>query len=548
MGSLGYVRTPLTHGRAEQTIGQALARAVERYGEKEAFTYPDRRLSFHDVDRESDAVARALLGFGIKRGDYVAVWMANHSPWAALYFGILKIGAIVVPLNTRSRPDELVFGLEKSAATMLIFKRERKGRTDYGDLLLETIPALKDARPGELHAAALPKLRTIVDVADVPMAGTLSFEGFLARGEDVADADLAAAKLSVHPRDEAVIVYTSGTTSVPKGTQLYHEGMLHSVRWSDSCIALTDRDVYFSLQPVYHSGGAIGAMLRPIVDGCRLVTQPYFDPGDALAAIEAEGVTVMSGLQPHWVEYLNHPSLPQRKLKVERAFVMAPPELLWTIYERMGIEGLVTGYCMTETHLYGTNTTLADSREVRYNTNGRPNPGVEVEIRDPDDGTLLGVDEPGEIFMRVPHPMAGYLGEPQLTADVLGADGWYRTGDNGVIRPDGNVILLGRVRDMIRVGGENLSGAEVEAVLLAHPAVKQAAAVPAPDPRLGEIVLAFVEVKPGMRVTETELIEHCRAKLANFKVPRGVHFVTSWPMTGSGKVQKRSLLETVASP
>jgi fatty-acyl-CoA synthase len=352
----------------------------------------------------------------------------------------------------------------------------------------------------------------------------------------------------VHPRDEAVIVYTSGTTSVPKGTQLYHEGMLHSVRWSDSCIALTDRDVYFSLQPVYHSGGAIGAMLRPVVDGCRLVTQPYFDPGDALAAIEAEGVTVMSGLQPHWVEYLNHPSLPQRKLKVERAFVMAPPELLWTIYERMGIEGLVTGYCMTETHLYGTNTTLADSREVRYNTNGRPNPGVEVEIRDPDDGTLLGVDEPGEIFMRVPHPMAGYLGEPQLTADVLGADGWYRTGDNGVIRPDGNLILLGRVRDMIRVGGENLSGAEVEAVLVAHPAVKQAAAVPAPDARLGEIVVAFVEIKPGMRVSETELIEHCRAKLANFKVPRGVHFVTSWPMTGSGKVQKRSLLETVASP
>jgi acyl-CoA synthetase (AMP-forming)/AMP-acid ligase II len=183
---------------------------------------------------------------------------------------------------------------------------------------------------------------------------------------------------------------------------------------------------------------------------------------------------------------------------------------------------------------------------VRYNTNGRPNPDVEVEIRDPDDGTLLGAEEPGEIFLRVPHPMSGYLGEPQLTADVLGADGWYRTGDNGVIRNDGNLILLGRVRDLIRVGGENLSGAEVEAVLVAHPAVKQAAAVPAPDARLGEIVVSFVEVKPGMSVTEAELIEYCRAKLANFKVPRAVHFVTSWPMTGSGKVQKRSLLETVA--
>jgi fatty-acyl-CoA synthase len=529
----------------EQSIGEALAQAVARFGEREAFTYADRRLSFREVDRESDDVARALLGSGIKHGDYVAVWMANHSPWPALYFGILKVGAVLVPLNTRSRPDELIFGLEKSNAKLFFFLREKKGRTDYGDLLLETIPELNDALPGDLHAKAVPHLRTVVDVAATPMQGTLSFLEFLERGKRISAGDLDAAQRAVHPRDEAVIVYTSGTTSVPKGTQLYHEGMLHSVRWSDSCIALNDRDVYFSLQPVYHSGGAIGAMLRPVVDGCRLVTQPYFDPGDALEAIEREGVTVMSGLQPHWVEYLNHPSLPQRKLKVERAFVMAPPDLLWTINEKMGIEGLVTGYCMTETHLYGTNTTLADSQEVRYNTNGRPNPDVDVEIRDPDDGTLLGPEEPGEIFMRVPHPMSGYLGEPQLTADVLGADGWYRTGDNGVIREDGNLILLGRVRDMIRVGGENLSGAEVEAVLAAHPAVKQAAAVPAPDPRLGEIVVAFVEVKPGESVTEAALIEHCRAKLANFKVPRAVHFLTEWPMTGSGKVQKRSLLETV---
>lgn len=530
----------------EQTIGQALAQSVERYGDREAYTYPDRRLTFREVANEADAVARALLGFGIRHGDSVAVWMANHSPWPALYFGALKIGALLVPINTRSRPDELVFALTKSNAKIFIFKREQKGRTDYGDVLLEVLPELPGARPGELHAARVPQLRTVVDVSDPPLAGAFGFAAFLERGRAVSAAEVAAAERLVQPRDPAVVVYTSGTTSEPKGALLYHEGMLHSVRWSDACIALTDRDVYFSLQPVYHSGGAIGAMLRPVVDGCRLVTQPYFDPGEALAAIEAEGVTVMSGLQPHWVEYLNHPSLPQRKLKVERAFVMAPPELLWAVYEKMGIEGLVTGYCMTETHLYGTNTTLADSREVRYNTNGRPNPDVEVEIRDPEDGTPLGVDEPGEIYLRVPHPMRGYIGEPQLTADVLDESGWYRTGDNGVIRPDGNLILLGRVRDMIRVGGENLSGAEVEAVLGTHPAVKQTAVVPAPDPRLGEIVVAFVELKPGMTATEAELIEYCRAKLANFKVPRAVHFVTSWPMTGSGKVQKRSLLATVA--
>jgi len=516
----------------DQTIGSALAQAVARWSDREAFTFADRRLSFRDVDVESDAVARALLGFGLGHGDRVAVWMANHSPYAALYFGVLKIGAVLVPLNTRSRPDELAFALEKAGATLLIFKRESKGRTDYGDVLRETLPRV-------------PQVRTVVDVAEPPMTGTLGFAEFLERGKNVAASELEAAERSVQPGDEAVVVYTSGTTSVPKGTLLSHAGIIHSVRWSNAIIRMSAQDVYFSLQPVYHSGGAIGALMRPIISGCRLVTQPYFDPGDALAAMEAEGVTTMSGLQPHYVEYVNHPSLPQRKLKIDRAFAMCPPELLWTIYEKMGIEGLLTGYCMTETHLYGTNTTLDDSREVRFNTNGRPNPGVDVEIRDPENGTLLGPEQTGEIYLRVPHPMLGYLGEPQLTADVLGPDGWYRTGDSGVIRADGNLILLGRVRDMIRVGGENLSGAEVEAVLLAHPALKQAVALAAPDPRLGEVVVAFVECKPGASVTESELTEFCRAKLSNYKVPRTIHFVTEWPMTGSGKVEKRSLLATV---
>ncbi len=530
----------------EQTIGQALREAAARYGAREGFTFADRRLSFREVDAESDDVARALLALGVKRGERVAVYMANHSPYAALYFGILKIGAVLVPLSTRSRPDELVFGLQKANATTFIFKREVKGRTDYGEILLEAIPELKTAKSGALHAALLPQLRTVVDIADPPVAGALSFATFLAGGKNVSAVDLAAAERAVDPRDEAIIMYTSGTTSLPKGARLYHEGILHSARWSNGCINLSESDVYFTLQPVYHSGGAIGALIRPIVSGCRLVTQPYFDPGDALLAMETEGVTTMSGLQPHYVEYINHPSLPQRKLKVERAFAMCPPDLLWTIRDKMGIEGLVTGYCMTETHLYGTNTTLADSQEVRFNTNGRANPNVEVEIRDPDDGTLLPNGQDGEIYLRVPHPMLGYLDEPQLTADVLGADGWYRTGDNGVIREDGNLILLGRVRDMIRVGGENLSGAEVEAVLLAHPAVKQAAVVPGPDPRLGEIVIAFVELKGGASATEADLVEHCRSRLSNFKVPRAVHFVTEWPMTGSGKVQKRLLLATTA--
>jgi acyl-CoA synthetase (AMP-forming)/AMP-acid ligase II len=517
----------------EGTIGAALAAAVERFGDREAFVFDDRRQSFRDAERASDAVARALLACGVRRGTHVAVWLANYPEWTALYFGILKIGAVLVPLSTRYRPDELTFGLEKVRAPLLFFKRERKGRTDYGEVWNEVRPRV-------------PRVERIVDLADPPLQGTEGYAAFLARGERVSDNELAAAMEDVRPSDVAIVMYTSGTTSFPKGACLSHAGTLYSALTTSRILGLSERDTFFTLQPMYHSGGALGVPLRPLVTGCRVVTQAYFEPGAALDAMEREGATVLSGHQPHYVEYMNHPTLPQRRLALERAMIIGPPEMFWMVSEKLGIPGLISGYGMTETNLVGTANGLDDPQEVRFNTVGRPVEGVELEIRDPDDLTVLPPGDEGEIFLRVPQPMLGYFEEPELTAEVLDADGWYRTGDRGVIRADGNLCLLGRVRDMIRVGGENLSGAEVEAVLMQHPAVKQAAAVAAPDPRLGEVVIAFVETKTGAAASADDLLAYCRERLAHFKVPRRVHFVTEWPLTGSGKIQKRLLAEPVA--
>jgi acyl-CoA synthetase (AMP-forming)/AMP-acid ligase II len=518
------------------TVGQALTGAVERFGDREVYTFaavPASRLTFREVDVSSDRVARALLASGVRRGDRIAAWMANHADFPSLYFGAMKIGALLVTLSTRYKPEELAFGLAKSRATTLFWRRERKGSTDYGDVLRAVEPE------------RMAHLRTVVDCAEPPSDGSLGLAAFLARADGVDAAQLARAEAEVRPGDPALVVYTSGTTAFPKGTMLSHVGMLRGAAESSRWLEIEANDVQFSAQPFYHSGGGLGAMLRPIVTGARLVTQPYFEPGDALAAMEAEGVTVLSGHQPHYIEYMNHPTLPQRRLRVERALVIAPPEIFVMVRDKLGITGLTSGYGMTETHMYGTACSLDDPEEVRFNTNGRPNTGVEVEIRDPEDGTRLPGGTPGEIFLRVPHPMIGYFDEPALTAEAIDAGGWYRTGDKGVLRPDGNLCLLGRVRDMIRVGGENLSGAEVEAVLLEHAAIKQAAAVAAPDARLGEVVVAFVELKAGASAAADEIVAHCRTKLAHFKVPTAVHFVNEWPISGAGKLQKRLLLERI---
>ncbi len=536
-----------TDDRPDQTLGSALAGAVERYGDKEAYTFPGRRISFREADAESDSVARACLALGLKRGDRVGVLMASHPEWVALYFGLAKIGVSMVPLNTRFKASEIEFVLKKSGVKALFFRSSDMSGKDYAALLAEVVPELGASRPGELHSVALPALRTVVDLAERPAAGTVPYADFLAGASGTTRETLAAARRAVQPRDEALVQFTSGTTSFPKGAMLYHAGMLRGAAHSIRIMRVGERDAYFSVQPFYHSGGTLGTMLPPLISGCRVVTLVYFDTGDALEMMESERATVVVGHQPHYIEYLNHPSFPQRRLTLERMFIIAGPEIFRMVKERTGIDALVSGYGMTESHLYGTYTTLDDPEVLRFNTNGRAVAGVEVEIRDPDDGvTVLGPDEEGEIFLKVEHPMLGYLDEPELTREVLDEAGWYRSGDQGVLGANGYLRLLGRVRDMIRVGGENLAGAEVEACLLEHPAVKQAAAVPGPDPRLGEVVVAFVELKDGAPADVQGLIEHCKARLASFKVPRAVHFVTEWPMSGTGKIQKRLLLKSLS--
>jgi acyl-CoA synthetase (AMP-forming)/AMP-acid ligase II len=281
-------------------------------------------------------------------------------------------------------------------------------------------------------------------------------------------------------------------------------------------------------------GGSIQVMLTPILSGCRMIVQPYFEASRALELMERYRCNVLMGHQPHYIEYLNHPDLKKRNLALEKGMIFASPEVNKRVYDEMGIRKLISPYGLTETHIGGTACAPDDPLELRMTTVGRPMPGVELAIRQPNGKQFLPAGEPGEVCFRGWCITKGYFEDPQKTAEALDEQGWFHTGYRR---------LVGRIKDMIRVGGENVAAADVESVLLKHDAVKQAVAVGIADERLAEVVAVFIELRSGKQATETEIVDFCRRHLASFKVPRRVKFVREWPMTGAGKIQRYVLKE-----
>lgn len=499
-----------------KTLFSALEDAVAAYGDREAFVFEDARLTYRDVAVGAAAVTRALIAAGVKRGDRVAVLLAGYSYWPALYFGAARAGAVIVPVNSRFKPEELEYVLEASGATTLFFFRADARDTSYA-----------------------PHIQTVVDLSAADGESN-SFAGFLRRGEAIEDAAVAAVSAAVSPEDVVLIQYTSGTTARPKGAQLFHTGMLRGAQYNGDRLHLSPADRLFSAQPFYHAGGSVQVMLTPLTAGTTVVVQRYFDAGAALEIMEREQCTCLLGHQPHWIEYLNHPARPARALKLTKAYILATPEVIRQVSAAFRI-ALISPYGLTETSLGGTGCDIDDPEELRMTTVGRAQPGMELQIRDAETGAVAGVDEPGEIFFRGWGIMKGYLNDPVRTAEVIDAGGWFRTGDAGSVDAGGNLQLRSRIKDMIRVGGENVAAVEIEDLLLRHPAVKQAVLVGKRDTRLGEVGVAFVERKDGVSVDGAELIAFCRARVASFKVPREVRFVDAWPILGSGKIHKAAL-------
>ncbi|NLY95255.1 MAG: fatty acid--CoA ligase family protein [Myxococcales bacterium] len=516
------------------TVPRMLARSAERFGERSAIEDGATRFTYRELRERVLEVGASLLARGIQRGDRVAVWAPNVWEWAVAALGALHVGAVLVPMNTRYRGHEAAFILGKSRARLLFTVTGFLG-TDYVSLLRES---------GE----ALPSLEGIVILRGEAPEGTVAFDAFLAEGKAVSREAVEARGLEVQPDDPVDILFTSGTTGQPKGVVCTHAQNLRAVGAWAEVTGLREGDRYLVVLPFFHSFGYKCGLIVCLMMGATILPEAVFDAGVVLERIPRDRITVMPGPPALYQSILLRPDYEDYDLSTLRLAVTGaasiPVQLVVDMREKLGFETVITGYGLTESTGVVTMCRYDDDPETIAQTSGRAIPGVEVEIHDPE-GNALPPNTPGEIVVRGFNVMKGYFEAPEATAEAIDAEGWLHTGDVGTLDERGYIRITDRIKDMFIVGGFNAYPAEIENTLLLHPQVAEAAVIGIPDERLGEVGMAFLVPRAGETIDEASILEFCKARLANYKVPRRVKVVDALPRNATGKVTKFVLREMV---
>ena len=478
-----------------KALGDFLA---EQASDRDALVTVFGRLSYKDLFEKAKQAAGAMQALGIGKGDRVAILLPNGEDWLALFYGAALIGAVTVPVNTRFKAAEIDFCLKQSSARALFYV-DRFLSNDYGAMVEEI--GFRDAF--DVSRDVLPRQ--------------------------------AMKSVPVEPRDLLLIQFTSGTTAYPKGAMLTHDNMLRNAWAAGTRIGVRADDRYFNCRPFFHVGGSTLSALMSLVFGCCLVTLPSFEAGAALAMLERERCTLTSGNDTIFQMLMGHEDFAKRRLSLRGGWAAAGPQTLRQIIDRMGMKAVCAAYGLSEASPNVVMSDWRDAEALRVEGLALPLPGLEIRI-----------SEESEIQVRGWSLMQGYVNDPDATARAFTPDGWLRTGDLGELTSDGRLRMSGRMKDVFRVGGENVAPAEVEEVLLAHPAVETAQVVGVPDARLGEVPCAYVTLKAGFSVSPEEILAFARQRAANFRVPRYLRIVADFEsigMTASGKVQKLKLRE-----
>jgi len=525
------------------TVGALLDEMALRYPDNEALVYPQRnlRLSYRQFNEHCNQVAKGLIAMGIKKGDHLSIWAYNVPEWVILQFASAKIGAVLVTVNTSYKAAELEYILAQSDSTTLFMVQSFKDQ-DYVQTLNEVIPELAGSEPGGLSSQKLPCLKKIVFIGEGAPAGMTNFNSIVELGKNISDSVLAEIGGGLDCHETINMQYTSGTTGFPKGVMLTHYNIVNNGYNIGECMKFTHRDRLCIPVPFFHCFGCVLGVMACVTHGSTMVPVEIFDPLKVLETIEKEKCTAVHGVPTMFIAELEHPSFASFDLSSLRTGIMAgsncPIEVMKKVINEMNASEITIAYGQTESSPVITQTRTDDPIELRVATVGRSLPDVEVKIVDIETGATLPPGKQGELCTRGYLVMKGYYKMPEETARTIDADNWLHTGDLAIMDERGYCKITGRIKNMIIRGGENIYPREIEEFLYTHPKISDVQIYGVPDRKFGEQVMAAIILKKGLEMSEDEVREFCKNRIANYKIPRYIKFVDSFPMTASGKIQK----------
>lgn len=532
----------------ELTMGGVLEKMAQLYPTHLAVKYTDRdyERTYYEFNAECDLIAKAFLKMGIQKGDHVAIWAANTPEWLMTLFASVKIGAVLVTVNTAYKVFEAEYLLRQSDTKALVLMEGFKD-TNYMEIMDELCPMLKTSKKGELHCERLPFLKDVIYCGDKTYDGTYHFQELYEMGRQVSDEELQKAKDAVDIHDVANMQYTSGTTGFPKGVMLTHYNVVNDGKAIGDCMKFTENDKLCITVPFFHCFGLVLAVTASITHGTGMVPVDIFSPKKVMQALDSEKCTAVHGVPTMFIAMLGHPEFKTFDFSHLRTGIMAgspcPVKVMQQVVDEMGMTEITIAYGQTEASPVCTQTTTEDSIAVRVSTVGKALPNIECKIVDPETGKILPPNTAGEFCARGYNIMKGYYKMPEATAQAIDEDGWLHTGDLAMVDEHGYYKITGRIKDMIIRGGENIYPKEIEEFLYTLEPIKDAQVIGVPSAAYGEEICACIILNQPGSMTEDDVKAAVKGSMARHKTPSYVWFMDEFPMTASGKIQKFKLRE-----
>ena len=532
---------------SEKTLGDWLEHWAQVTPDKEYIVYSDRDLRFtwKQFNQRVDDMARGLIAIGVTKGTHVGLWAQNVPDWLTFLYACAKIGAVCITVNTNYKQNELEY-LCKDSDMHTLCLTDGTWESNYVDMTYTMLPELRECQRGHLESKRFPKLKNVVYIGQEKYRGMYNTAEILLLGENTDDDEFLRLRKSVTCHDVVNMQYTSGTTGFPKGVMLTHYNIANDGFLTGEHMKFTQDDKLCVCVPLFHCFGVVLATMNCLTHGCTEVVVERFDPLVTLASVHKERCTALYGVPTMFIAELNHPMFDMFDLSCLRTGIMAgslcPIELMRKVEEKMYLH-VTSVYGLTESSPGMSQTRIDDPDEVRYTTVGRDYEFVDVKVLDPETNKEVPVGVQGEMCCKGFNVMKGYYKNPEATAEVIDENGYLHSGDLGIMDENGNYRITGRIKDMIIRGGENIYPREIEEFLYHLPGVRDVQVAGVPSKKYGEEVGAFIILDEGAKLTEEEVRDWCRGKIARYKIPKYVFFVKEYPLTGSGKIQKFKLRE-----